>query len=371
MDFYMTGILLLVLIPVFISLMFIPYLTRKTESFGVSIPEEVYQQAELKTMRKRYATVTGFLSLVVVALFLLLSNLLGTDPNTAGILLSIVIVAFIISSFFVYLFFHHKMKALKATERWGEQKPQQVVINTRFRNKKLIYSNGWFLISFFLALITILFTLLQYDRIPERIPMQYGFNGEVTNWVDKSYRSVLILPILQVYLTLLFLFINSMIARAKQQVSVENPDKSIQQNIVFRRRWSAYLIISGVALTLMLSFIQLAMIYPVDPQLIVIVPLIFSVGISIGAIYLSFSTGQGGSRVKTTLGQKGEVIGIDRDDDQYWKLGQFYFNPNDPALFLEKRFGVGWTINFARPLAWTILLLILVSAFAIPFFLGS
>src|SRR5699024_1651964 len=43
---------------------------------------------------------------------------------------------------------------------------------------------------------------------------------------------------------------------------------------------------------------------------------------------------------------------IDRDDDRYWKLGQFYVNKNDPSIFIEKRFGVGCTINWAHPLSW-------------------
>lgn len=43
----MMILLLVILIPVFTSLMCIPYWTRKTESFGVSIPEEVYSGSEL------------------------------------------------------------------------------------------------------------------------------------------------------------------------------------------------------------------------------------------------------------------------------------------------------------------------------------
>ncbi|HBM4220466.1 TPA: hypothetical protein LWK36_002952, partial [Listeria innocua] len=38
--------------------------------------------------------------------------------------------------------------------------------------------------------------------------------------------------------------------------------------------------------------------------------------------------------------------------DAFWKAGVIYFNRNDPALFVEKRFGIGWTINTARPVAW-------------------
>ena len=37
------------------------------------------------------------------------------------------------------------------------------------------------------------------------------------------------------------------------------------------------------------------------------------------------------------------------DDDDYWILGMFYFNPNDTRLNVEKRFGYGGTVNIAHP----------------------
>lgn len=45
----------------------------------------------------------------------------------------------------------------------------------------------------------------------------------------------------------------------------------------------------------------------------------------------------------------------DRSPDAAWKLGLIYYNPDDPALWLEKRFGVGYTLNFGRPAAWWII----------------
>jgi uncharacterized membrane protein len=30
----------------------------------------------------------------------------------------------------------------------------------------------------------------------------------------------------------------------------------------------------------------------------------------------------------------------------------FYVNPDDPAILVEKRFGIGYTLNFGRPAAW-------------------
>lgn len=37
------------------------------------------------------------------------------------------------------------------------------------------------------------------------------------------------------------------------------------------------------------------------------------------------------------------------DDDDNWILGMFYYNPSDKKLNVEKRVGVGWTINMAHP----------------------
>jgi uncharacterized membrane protein len=37
-----------------------------------------------------------------------------------------------------------------------------------------------------------------------------------------------------------------------------------------------------------------------------------------------------------------------RDDERYWYNGLWYNTPDDPALFVPKRFGLGWTLNFGH-----------------------
>ena len=45
--------------------------------------------------------------------------------------------------------------------------------------------------------------------------------------------------------------------------------------------------------------------------------------------------------------------GTDGTPDDRWKFGLFYVNPDDPAVMVEKRFGVGYTVNFGnRALLW-------------------
>ncbi|MFC4025735.1 DUF1648 domain-containing protein [Oceanobacillus longus] len=362
-------ILVLILIPVFIATIFIPYWTRRTDSFGVTIPAEIFYRTDIKGMRKRYAVSTSILSLLLTVIFLISITFLPNNENSISILFSAILTFYIISSFLVYVKYHTDMKRIKEKENWINENSQLVFVDIRFRDQKLTYSNLWFLFSFLITIVTIILTLQSHQQIPDRIPMQYNFAGEVTNWAEKSYRSVLLNPVMQMYLTILFLFINKMIARAKQQIDPENPEESIRKNVLFRRRWSAYIIITGLALTVMFTIIQLSFIYHINQQVLTFIPLIVTLGLIIGSIILSITTGQGGSRVKSISEKNGNVI--NRDDDKYWKLGQFYFNKEDPALFLEKRFGVGWTINLARPMAWIIFFGIIGFAFAIPFLLGA
>jgi hypothetical protein len=45
--------------------------------------------------------------------------------------------------------------------------------------------------------------------------------------------------------------------------------------------------------------------------------------------------------------------------DQFWRCGLFYCNPSDPAIFIQKRSGPGYTVNFANFLSWLLTLLLL------------
>ena len=59
-----------------------------------------------------------------------------------------------------------------------------------------------------------------------------------------------------------------------------------------------------------------------------------------------------------------------RDDPRFWKLGVFYANPDDPAVFVPKRLGMGLTFNFARPQAWLVLAALLVLPLLVVLALG-
>jgi uncharacterized membrane protein len=55
------------------------------------------------------------------------------------------------------------------------------------------------------------------------------------------------------------------------------------------------------------------------------------------------------------LPKRSRLFGIDGPrevtPDRCWH-GSFYYNPDDPALFVEARTGFGYAGNSARPLSW-------------------
>lgn len=361
--FYTSMILLQIFVVAIFAIT--PYITRKTESFGIAIPQDVYYNPTLVQFRKQYARYCvlfgGLITLVLAGLIPFLNE------NSWTIAYTISIFGYSMGSFFIYYHFHKKMRILKQEANWYKERKESIVIDTKFYNEKLVYSNGWFLIPFAVSLFSLVFTFMNSDRFPDPLPMQYDLAGNVTRWADKSIGSLLAVPLLQLFLTGLFLFINIVISKSKQQLDPDRPEESRLQNIIFRRRWSLFTIVSGTIMVAMFSLIQLSYVFPLNNYVLFISFMFVTLLIIAGAFVLTLTTGQGGSRVQVVNGKSGKKI--NRDDDRYWKLGMFYFNPDDPALFVEKRFGSGWTNNFARPLSWVLLLVPILIVILITIFI--
>jgi len=338
-------------------LAFIPYMTRKTENFGVSIPESLYDRIDFKNMRRNYAIIMLVILAIITGIIIIIAFF--ASEKTLYIAYIISIFLYLISGFAIYLPFHQQMKLIKEKENWQKNRQQRIVIDTQFRNEKLTVSTAWFIIPFLICVLTLAMTFFLYEQIPDELPIHTDFSGNVT-YEEKSVGTLLMMPGVQFVMVLVFLFIHYVMNVSKQQVSAENPDVSKQQNIMFRRRWSAFMVATGTLTVMLFFFIQLTFIYP---QLVAyedIVIFTFVGIILIGTVVFSIMTGQGGSRIK--LDKPVDDTVIDRDDDRHWKLGQIYFNKEDPAIFIEKRFGVGWTNNWARPMSWIIIGLIILIA---------
>lgn len=358
MDIWMIFILYgIIMIPSMVFMAITPYISRKTESFGISIPSDVYQHPEVEGLRRSYRNrVLGICLAAISVVLMLMFILKSSEVNIISIM---IFIASFIPVYLLYFSGHRKMKAMKAKYRWGEDRQQILAIETNYHGKKLLVSPFWFLFHVAAILGTLALGVMLFDGMPERIPIHYDIIGNIDKYVDKNFKLIFFVPAIQFIITALIAVLYFMIGKAKQQLDSQNPEMSSEQSRRFRYIWSAFIVSASFVLVILFALMQLFFTGVIsDPGLIDIV-MIAGVGLLvISAIIVSVYTGQGGSRLKTSASGKGGTI--NRNDDCYWKLGAFYYNPEDPALFLAKRFGIGWTLNFGHWISWIILLGLLI-----------
>ncbi|MFC9707028.1 DUF1648 domain-containing protein [Paenibacillus sp. NPDC056933] len=347
--------IILIFAPLALLLSFAPYVTRETISFGVTVSEYNYYTSILRKLRRTFATVSliGNGMIIVVCLYLLRS---GNEESTAMIT-GVCTMMFIVYWAALHILFHFKMKKIKGTLPTVEA-PQRVNIDTTFRQNKLTYSNYWFLIHIAIIVAIAIISILNYKSLPNVIPMKYDLQGNVTSSVPKTYLSVLAINLVQLGIIALMMLVNWSIKTSKQQLTPSNPAQFAAEHIRFRRKWSLFTIITGLLLTILFAFIQINMFVP-NQVLLTAISLITSVAILLGAILLSLTGRQGGGKIRNHQEDRERSKEQPVNDDDYWKLGFIYFNANDPSFTVEKRYGIGWTINFARPLSWVLLLFII------------
>jgi uncharacterized membrane protein len=83
-----------------------------------------------------------------------------------------------------------------------------------------------------------------------------------------------------------------------------------------------------------------------------------------GVNYWMFRVGQGGHRAVAPAARR-DVRG-DATPDHRWIFGVYYVNPHDPAMWVENRFGIGYTPNFGNWRAW----LLIVGMMLVPMVAG-
>jgi uncharacterized membrane protein len=76
--------------------------------------------------------------------------------------------------------------------------------------------------------------------------------------------------------------------------------------------------------------------------------------LNFGVMFWMFRVGQGGQRAVAPAARQ-EIHG-DATPDHAWKLGGlWYFNPRDPAIWVENRIGPGYGLNMGNPRAWLLM----------------
>lgn len=201
-----------------------------------------------------------------------------------------------------------------------------------------------------------------YAALPDPYPVHWNLQGVADRFAPKTARIVFRLPAVGLAICTAMALSAYSIARHSKRISAGGAAEA--QETSFRRMNLRLLLGAQYYIAILLGWVTIA--YRISSAM----PLAHYVLITVAilplplAIYLSVRYGQGGTRLAesptATLGLTGSsALAGDRTSDAHWRLGMIYYNPDDAAIWVEKRFGVGYTVNFARPLAWAILLAML------------
>ncbi|BDB01243.1 DUF1648 domain-containing protein [Clostridium botulinum] len=349
-----------------------PKTARKDIFLGVRIPEEESEKTEIKNIYRSFVLWNIIISLPVI---FLLSFIVYKFNNIGLFVLFTFIYIFI--SFLIYIKFNNDVKKLKFNKNWFKNKKQVIAVDTEFSsenaNKSLI-SPWWFLIPILIILITIFMNIKAYPNLPNKVATHWDFNGNVNGYQNKSTFLIYQMPLMELFITSIFFLCYKIIGWSKKQISAVNPEESKTRNKLFRRILSIYMTFSAIAMTIFLSIInfQIMKVIDINDKYMMYFSLIFTLSIIMATILLGVKVGQGGSNLKLNYKNDNKNNFINKDDDYHWILGNtIYYNKEDPSLFIEKRFGIGWTINAGRPLGLIIyisLILIIIVSIIASFF---
>ena len=335
----------------------LPQITRKTLLFGVRIPEEATQQAEVLALRKQYLT-RVLLSVSAINLAAIVQYLLWPSWTALGTLYFPL--ALILAQFFNYVPHWKSALALKAANGWSVQ--SVTVTETKSaaaREKYKGFPFGWYIATGLLLLVAIGLSLAVYPQVPDRIPTHFDYRMMPDAWADKSVLSVMMMPLTTLGMASLMFLGGLMMWRMKLQINADNPARSFAQHRIYRRMVGNAMGIMTLSISLATLLLQPAILSLWTPSgtLTIWVFLLLIILGSVPVLYVSVTAGQGGYKLEPppeAYEQASPLSTAPRlspsGDDRYWLFGMFYYNREDPTLFIEDRFGINGGFNYARRL---------------------
>ncbi|MBP3040332.1 DUF1648 domain-containing protein [Bacillaceae bacterium Marseille-Q3522] len=332
----------------------IPFFVKRTAAFGVSVPDQHTKNKKLKTYKKNYSLLVFTLSAVSFIIYLAWI-FIGTPADESLVLAGVALqFAIIIFSLAVYFYFYAKVLQLKKAEKWVEKVKQVKITDLAARSQDEMLPWYVYLLPMVITVGMVGYTFMQYPLLPEQIPTHWGPDGNVDAFTEKNLLTVQMLPIILFTMQLMFFGINEMTKRSGIKLSATATEASRIRQLTLRKYSSWFMLIVSILMTLLFSFLQLSMIHTdiFKGAFLIVLPFIFLLLVLGGSLIFALKVGK-----SDKFEGEQSVEGLaDIDEDQYWKGGLFYFNKNDPSIFVEKRFGVGWTLNFAHPIGYILIL---------------
>jgi uncharacterized membrane protein len=332
----------LMLFPIVLIGCLLPLLgrTRRGLLFGVTVPLEFADSPAGRAAVRRYRNSVVLLAftVAVTALLVLYFGPLRLRP----LLSTFAIPAELLGAM---LLWQRERRAIK---------PHAIAVPLERTTELLPQRHLGGIVASVAALLPLALTALWLQRrwalIPVRWPQHWDAYGHVNGWGVRSAASVFAPLILGALLVLLMTAVAAFLAFAPGP-------QSRQRRLVVAPLAGLAWLMAGMFCGI--GFLPLwHSLSPTGIVAMVIAHMLATLGV---VVWLLWRSG---------IMNVAQAAPYDSTPDAMWRGGGLiYFNPTDAAVLVPKRYGFGWTLNFARPAAWAYIaavLLVLVLVLLLP-----
>ena len=312
-------------IPILISLLFLavflqftPLLTRRGIFFSATVDPAFPRSNDGRRVLRSYRRQAALWSVLAIAIAL---ALLSTKPSPLLLLPMIVLVVGSSLSYWRKFREVHERYGVRAPNvRYAELMPgvQQTGLNLWLSVPPIAWLVG---VAAYLQ--------AHWSDVPERFPVHWGADGQPNGWATRSFHGVYGPVLMALFMNAFCVLLAVVLLRLSRNTTMRH-----------------------VTVTMVLLVM-----YPLSFSLgmVALLPLVAFPMWLIPAVTLAFVGGLVVWSARKIIAPSSRDVVPEPRSDAYWKAGLFYYNPEDPAIFVSKRVGIGYTMNFANKMSWLVL----------------
>ena len=223
---------------------------------------------------------------------------------------------------------------------------QQPIVRTASLTQTPSPSAAWYaqtLSALLPVAVAVVYIAAHWSQIPQSFATHYTSGGQPSNWVTRTPFQVAWPLLLAAGIILWLAFFAWLLTRYAPSSTNKPRVLSFTLDVLRSVAWLVGIMLSTAALLPMLTLSSSTLPIFLGSLMLLMLVFLAYVGVRAWRTFRSLPSDQSTSA-------------------QYWVAGLFYYNPDDAALLVPKRSGMGYTFNMARPAAWILMVAILLLA---------
>lgn len=326
-------------------------LSSKKYFFGVYINEINIEEDFKSEINKDFKRKLNISLLLSIMIYLILKNMFNLNIG-ANIIICTTI--YITLFFLILRIEYKKIKYIKDSYLANLQldNNKQVIERVIIKEDEILSEKKkkvvkkfkiLFGICIVLSLVSFLYVFISYKSMPDTIITHWGAGGKPDGYSEKNILNVFFTSFMDISMVLLFAVIAIGSIAGNTYIDENNLEVNRKKAIKYLNGIGYSFLALTISIQSITTTIPIFMVQEKDmPMWLTLGSCIIPIFIVVPVIYyyLMLSSIKPNSRNMYTV----------ENDDEKWIYGFIYYNKEDPKLMVEKRLGMGWSMNMAQPL---------------------